>query len=150
IRKEWLRAYWHGRKAISITRRAVKIDPDYSDAYLGVGMYDYYSDLYPRVVGVLAKLVLGGDRLRGIKTLRMVAEKGRFSASVAKILLVEIYSEDPFGAKDSHEAMRYTEDLRAKYPGSAMMHGAQLAAWYYAKRFHETLDGAEEYVKLVD
>jgi tetratricopeptide (TPR) repeat protein len=150
IRKEWLKAYWHGRKAIAITRKAVKADPGFYDAYLGMGMYDYYSDLYPRVVKILARLVLGGDRMRGIQTLRMVAEKGRFSASPAKILLVEIYSEDPFGAKDSHEAMRFTEELRAKYPGSAMMHGAQLASWYYAKRFHETAESAEEYVKLVD
>jgi tetratricopeptide (TPR) repeat protein len=149
VRKEWLKAYWHARKAVAITRKAAGIDPNFYDAYLGIGMYDYYSDLYPRLVGALARLVLGGSRARGIQTLRLVADKGNFSRSIAKILLVEIYCEDPFGAKDPQQALRYVQELRAEYPGSAMMHAAELAALFYAKRYGEVASGADEYLALV-
>jgi tetratricopeptide (TPR) repeat protein len=149
VRREWIKAYFHARKAVAITRKAVQADPEYYDAYLGLGMYDYYSDLYPRLVGVLAHLVLGGDRLRGIATLRKVAEKGKFSRSIAKILLVEIYTEDPFGAKDPKEAVRIVEELRAEYPTSAMMHSSELVAWYSAQRYQDMVAGAGDYLRLV-
>src|SRR5581483_10394194 len=120
-RRQGLSAYWSGRKAVGWMRTAAKIDPKQWDAQLGLGMYDYYSDIYPRLVGALAKIVLGGNRLRGIRTLQQVAENGVFSQNSAKILLVEIYTEDKFGARDPLKALAIVRQLRAKYPDSAMM-----------------------------
>lgn len=149
IHREWLKAYWHGRKAVQLTRAAVKADPNLYDAYLGIGMYDYYTDVYPRIVGVLAKIVLRGDRQRGIETLKMVADKGRFSRNTAKILLVEIYTEDAFGARDPEKAVALVRELRAKYPDSAMIHSSELVSLYEARRYGETAAGAKRYVELV-
>lgn len=148
IRHHWLTGYWQGRQALSLTKQAVQKDPQLWDAYLGLGMYDYYSDLYPRFIGVLAKIVLRGNRQRGIDYLKMVAEKGHYSQSNAKILLVEIYTEDPYGAKDPAKAVEIMQDLRRKYPDSAMMHSAQLVALYSDHRFEDVVKGAREYVKL--
>lgn len=149
IRKQWIKAYWHGRKAVNVTREAVKADPKLWDAYLGVGMYDYYSDLYPHFIGALAKIVLRGNRARGIETLKLVAEKGRLSQSNAKILLVEIYTEDPFGAKDPAKAIAIMKELRAKYPESAMVHSAELVALFTAARYEEVVSGARDYLERV-
>lgn len=149
IRHQWIKGYLEGRKAAAITREAVQKDPQLWDAYLGLGMYDYYTDAYPRLVGVLAKLVLGGDRLRGIKTLELVAEKGHFSKSNARILLVEIYLEDRWGARDPEKAIALMKQLRADYPDSAMMHSAQLVALYEGKRYAQALAGARDYLERV-
>jgi tetratricopeptide (TPR) repeat protein len=149
IRHRWLAGYWQGRKALKLTKESVKRDPELWDAYLGLGMYDYYSDLYPRFIGVLAKIVLRGNRARGIEYLNMVAQKGHFSRSNAKILLVEVYTEDPFGAKDPARAVAIMEDLRKEYPDSAMMHSAHLVALFTAGRFEEQVKGAQEYVDAV-
>lgn len=146
IRHEWLSAYFEGRRALAATRASIKADPNFYDAYLGIGMYDYYSDLYPNFVGVLAKIMLRGNRLRGIETLKMVAEKGHFSQDNAKILLVEIYTEDPFGARDPEKAVAIMKELRAKFPESAMMHSAQLVALYESKRYDEVVTGARDYL----
>lgn len=149
IRREWLSAYWTGRKAVQITRDAVKQNPELWDAYLGLGMYDYYTDVYPRFIGVLAKIVLRGNRLRGIETLRMVAEKGHYSQNNAKILLVEIYTEDAWGAKNPEKAVEIMRELRAKYPDSAMMHSAEFVALYEAGRYDEVAKSAQEYIARV-
>ena len=148
IRHHWLKGYWQGRTALQLTTAAVKTDPQLWDAYLGLGMYDYYSDLYPRFIGVLAKIVLRGNRQRGIDYLKLVAEKGHYSRSNAKILLVEIYTEDPYGAKNPERAVELMQDLRREYPDSALMHSAQLVSLFSARRFEDVVKGAREYVEL--
>lgn len=150
IQHRWLAAYWHGRKALHLTKKAIEADPQLWDAYLGAGMYDYYSDLYPRFIGALAKVVLRGNRQRGIEQLKLVAEKGHYSKSNAKILLVEISCEDPFGAKDPKKAVEITGELRARYPESAMMHAAELIAQFTDGRYEDVLKSAREYLRLAD
>src|SRR5579883_3418802 len=147
IRHQWVKGYLEGRKSVQITRQAVKANPECWDCYLGVGMYDYYTDVYPRFIGVLAKLVLRGDRVRGIKTLEMVAEKGHYSKINAMALLVEIYTEDQWGARDPERALSLIRQLRALYPDSAMLHSAELVALYDAGRWPETVKDSEEYLR---
>ncbi len=146
IRREWLTAYWTGRKAIGLTRAAAKLDPNFADAYLGVGMYDYYADLYQSVVRLLAKLVLGGNRLRGIATLEKVAREGHFTKACAQILLVEIYTEDPFGARNPERAMELIKGLRRRYPRSAMMHSAQLITLYEVGDAEGAVSEAKDFI----
>ncbi len=146
IRHEWVKGYFQGRDAIKNTRMAVKLDPKLWDAYLGLGMYDYYSDVLSRQIGVLARIVIRGDRLKGIETLEMVAAKGHYSANNAKILLVEIYTEDPYGARNPARAVELMKDLRKQYPDSAMMHGAQIVAWHENKQDQKVLEGAKDYI----
>ncbi|TPW18937.1 MAG: hypothetical protein FD126_3186, partial [Elusimicrobia bacterium] len=149
MRRSWLSAYWDGRAALGLVRDAVAADPQNHDARLGVGMYDYYSDVYPRFIGVLAKIMLRGDRLRGIETLKLVAEKGRYSKFAAKLLLVEIFTMDAFGAKNPEEALRISREVRAAYPGSPMLHAAELVSLYEAKRYEEAAAGAREFLERV-
>lgn len=149
MNKEWIEAYFVGRKALGFMRSAIKSDPQVHDARLGLGMYDYYSDLFPRIIGPLAKLVLRGDRQRGIETLSLVAEKGHYSRNTAKILLVEIFTEDRYGARDAPKAIEIMKDLRAQYPDSAMMHSSELVAFYESERYAQVVAGAQEYLARV-
>ena len=149
MRREWLKAYWNGRKAVGLLRETVKLAPDYWDAYLGIGMYDYYTDVYQRAVKVLAKILFGGSRLRGIETLRQVAEKGRYSKNAARLLLVEIYNMDKFGAKNPAVAVSMMKEIRAQYPTSPMLHAAEIVSLYESGRLDEALAGAKAYLKAV-
>lgn len=148
IQHHWVSGYFKGTTALKLTKQSVKLDPELWDGYLGLGMYDYYSDLYPHFIGALAKIVLRGNRERGIQYLRTVAEKGHYSQSNAKILLVEIYTEDPFGAKDGKKAVELMKDLRARYPEGSMMHAAEFVAEFTAGDYEKSLATAREYTKL--
>ena len=146
-RRQYLRAYMSGRSSMKAVRAAVKLNPQLYDAYLGLGMYDYYTDLYPRMIRALAKVILGGNRERGIHQLRLAAEKGRWMSVAAKMILVEIYTHDPYGARDGAAASAFMEEIRGRYPRSAMLHSAQLIALYEAGRLEEFHKGAAEFVK---
>lgn len=150
VRHQWVRGYLVGRKAIAITRKSIETDPTYWDGYLGQGMYDYYSDALPQVIGVLAKIVLRGNRQRGIETLKTVAEKGHYSKSNARILLVEIYLFDKWGARDPQKALELLKGLRAVYPDSAMMHSAELVAQFEAGKDAEVVANAKDYLSRVE
>ena len=148
-RKEWIKGYLYGRKAVKIMERAIAADPENYDAKLGVAMYDYYTDVYPHFIGVLAKIVLRGNRQRGIDGMKIVAEKGHFSKMAARLLLVEIYTMDPFGHKNPPEAVRLTTGIRKIYPKSPMLHAAHLVSLYEDKKYDEVLKGVAQYQAAV-
>ena len=150
MRKEWVRGYLQGRKAIAMAKAAAKADPSLWDARLATGMYDYYTDLYPRFIGVLARLVLRGDRARAVRTLTDVAAKGHYARGPAKVLLIEIFTEDPYGAKDPDKALALARELRAEHPGSALMHWGELLALYAGARHAEAADSARDFVAKCD
>ncbi|MFC1679064.1 tetratricopeptide repeat protein [Elusimicrobiota bacterium] len=147
-RREWIGAYLNGRRAIKYVRVAVKLDPELYDAYLGIGMYDYYTDLYPHFIRILARLLLRGNRKRGIETLRTVAEKGNYTRMTARLLLVEIYNHDPFGDQDPEKAIVMMREVRKLYPDSPMFHSAQLISLYHGKHFERVVAEASGFVKL--
>lgn len=146
-RRQYLRAYMSGRNSMKAVHAALKLDPNLYDASLGTGMYDYYTDLYPRMVRALTKFVLRGDRARGISQLKVVAEKGRWMSVTAKMILVEIFLHDPYGARDPAGAVKLMEDVRRRYPKSAMLHSAQLIALYQTGRVDDFHKGAAEFVR---
>ncbi|MFA6317691.1 MAG: hypothetical protein WC943_09765 [Elusimicrobiota bacterium] len=148
-RKEWLDAYFHGRDAIKFVRKAAKADPELYDAHLGIGMYDYYTDVYSHVVKILTKFLFGGNRLRGIEHLKLAAEKGRYSRLAAKLILVEIYTEDKFGSRDTAEAVRIMADLRKTYPDSPMLHSACIISLYEHGDYKKVVSESRAYLERV-
>jgi tetratricopeptide (TPR) repeat protein len=135
VRHQWVMAYWHGRNAVSYLQQAARLDPSLGDPWLGLGMYDYYSDAYPRFIRPLAKLFLHGDRARGVVELKRAAQGGAFSQIVSKMILVEIFLEDQWGLRDPAEAMRLSAEVRRRYPDSAMVQDIDIVAKYEAGRY---------------
>jgi tetratricopeptide (TPR) repeat protein len=130
VRHRWLDAFRHGRAAMKSIRRSLKVEPEMHDAHLGLGMFDYYVDTIPRFAGWLAKIMLGGDRARGIARIEIAAEKGHFTRTAAQLILVEIFTEDEFGARDTARALRLLTEIRKRYPDSAMFHSGYAVVLY--------------------
>ncbi len=90
----WIKAYLSGKKAIRYTRKAAKLDPQLYDAYLGMGMYEYYAGTLGVVVRILARFFLHGDPVKGIEYLKTAREKGHFNAVAAELMLIEGMGHD--------------------------------------------------------
>ena len=148
-RREYLKGWRNGSRAMKYLRAAIKADPEMYDAYLGVGMFDYYVDTIPRFAGWLAKIMLGGSRERGLRELRVAAEKGHFARVAAQLILVEIDTQDEFGARDTADAVRLMAGIRRKFPDSAMIHSAQVVSLYENGNYAEGLREAREYAERV-
>ncbi len=148
-RHQYLKGWTNGSRSMKYIRASIKADPDLYDSYLGLGMFDYYVDTIPRFAGWLAKIMLGGSRERGLRELRLAAEKGRYARVAAQLILVEIDTQDEFGARNPADAVRLMTGIHAKYPDSAMLHSAYIVALYEAGNYKEGLREADEYLSRV-
>lgn len=148
-RHEYLKAFRHGSRAMKSIRAAIKADPQMYDAYLGLGMFDYYVDTIPRFAGWLAKIMLGGNRERGLKEIRLAAEKGHFARTAAQLILVEVETQDEFGARNPKDAVKLMMGITERYPNSSMLHSALAVALYEDGEYAAGLKESDEYLARV-
>lgn len=102
-----------GSDAVDKHREVIKLDPNYRDAEITIGLYDYTVGSLPLPVKVMAGMFgFRGSKKRGLATLERVAREGNWIHDEAKTLLIVLYTrEKRFG-----EAAAYARELAAKYP----------------------------------
>ncbi len=110
----WWKAYWYGKEGIAYLERLVQLEPTYYDAYLGLGLYHYYTDIIPRVAKAVGYVLgLDNDREKGLKELKLAAQYGTYSREEALFFLGSIYL---YLEKDFNKAMGYFQRLVILYP----------------------------------
>ena len=102
-----------GSDAVDKHRDVLKLDPNYRDAEITIGLYDYTVGSLPLPVKIAAGMFgFRGSKKRGLATLERVAKEGNWIHDEAKTLLIVLYTrEKRFG-----EAAAYARELAAKYP----------------------------------
>jgi tetratricopeptide (TPR) repeat protein len=118
VRKAWMDALRDVTAARKLHSKVVEIDPDYVDARLTLGMHDYLVGSLPftyRMVGFLAGF--HGDREGGIRTLKLVAEKGRGNRYDAQIFLAGIYRRE----RRAGEAIPLLKHLTGLFPRNYLL-----------------------------
>ena len=150
LQHRWFKAYFDGKKAISNTRMAAKIDPELYDAYLGLGMYEYYAGTLPGVIKFFAKLIMDGDAKKGLEYLNLCKEKGYFNALGAKLLLIEIYTQPGSPYADTAQAVKWARELRAEFPVHPQMHFVEIVSLYEDKKYEESRRESLAYLKAVE
>ncbi|MCC7154749.1 MAG: tetratricopeptide repeat protein [Bryobacterales bacterium] len=113
VTKDWLDALRDITAARKLDNRITEIDPSNIDARLLQGVHDYVVGSLPwgyRILGFLAGF--HGDRDEGIRTVRLVAEKGVRNATDAKIILCAIYRRE----HRPGDAVPIVLDLLKRYP----------------------------------
>ena len=96
VQRSWFKAYGRGKKARKFLKKCVETNPAIYDAYLGLGIFDYYAAALPGALGFAAHLFRRrrqGAR-HGIR--RSPATRAVFKLE-ARIFLIEIYSRHSDG-----------------------------------------------------
>jgi hypothetical protein len=130
--KKWLKAYFAGRDGDRMLKKALKLDPKLYDAYMGLGIYDYFSDTLSGFVAALSAVFVRGDRHRGIQELNLAIEKGKRARVESMVFLAEIYT---FEENTPAEALSIVSKLRQEFPNSPLMHLMQITALYQMKKW---------------
>ena len=146
--KNYVRAYFTGKKGLKHMNKAVELNPQMYDAYLGKAIYEYYAGTLPTVVKILAKLLVSGDADKGIEYLNLIKDKGRYSADTAKLLLVEIAIESK---KYSNPALaeKYIKEIIAKYPHNPLYRFVAIIAAYQNKNYEEVRKSAKDFLAKI-
>ncbi|HZH89247.1 MAG TPA: hypothetical protein VEX70_01380 [Pyrinomonadaceae bacterium] len=113
VERSFISALRSGSDAVDRHRETIKLDPNYHDAELTIGMQDY-------IVGGLAlpyKILAGmtgtrGSKRRGLATLERVMREGRWARDDARVMLIPLYKRE----RRYRDAAALARELAAKYP----------------------------------
>ena len=110
--------------------RAIVLDPDFADAYLGLGLYNYYVDTLSGIARMLRFMmgIPGGSKAEGIHQLKIAFAEGILTPVAARFYLaLNLHNYD----HQYKAALEILLPLLQKYPGNPVF---QLAAGdLYAK-----------------
>jgi len=109
-------------KARQYLKTLNRYHPEHEDAYLGLGLYDYFASQLPWFARVLSKLVLGlgGDQAKGIAQLERAARSGLFTQVEARIFLAIAYLDTE---SRYEEALALLQQLNTRYPKNLDFYG---------------------------
>ncbi len=116
------KAFWKGKKGYKMMKKIVDKDQEYYDAYLGLGIYNYFSAIMPKFVKALSFLLGGstGDKDEGIRQLKLVRDNSSLlSVEARKILLRTDRGEedwDAFFLNSKWLAEHYPENVYFQVP----------------------------------
>ena len=112
VERRFIAALRDGSSSVDHHRDVIKLDPDFHDAELTIGLYNYIVGGLPLPMKLLASIGgVHGSKKRGVETLERVASKGRWANDDAKVLLIAIYKRE----KRFREALALSRELGAKY-----------------------------------
>ena len=101
-----------GSSGVDKHRELIKLNPNFHDAELTIGLYDYIVGNLP-LAAKLAASVTGthGSKRRGLQTLERVATEGHWECDFAKLLLMVIYKHE----KRFADSLAQSRALQNKY-----------------------------------
>jgi tetratricopeptide (TPR) repeat protein len=105
-----------GKKMRALMLRALELDPNLTDAYLGIGIYNYFVDSLSTIVKILSVFIglPGGSRTEGLRQLQLCADRGEIARADSKFYLAKDYSranEKQFG-----KSLHLFLELQQEYP----------------------------------
>lgn len=113
VERRFMAALRMGSRSVDHHREVLKRAPDYRDAELTIGLYNYVVGSLPMAVKIVAGTIgHKGSKKRGVETLERVAREGKWSKDVARVLLVDLYKRE----KRWSDAATMATELSNRYP----------------------------------
>ncbi|MBN2425012.1 MAG: DUF3808 domain-containing protein [Calditrichaceae bacterium] len=128
IKRNYWSAYWNGKKGKNYLEDLVEINPQYYDAYLGLGIYHYYAATVPRFLKIFSFLLgIEGEKEQGLRELHLAVDKGLLTNNEARIFLSTIYMRLEH---EYEKALVLVEELNRQYPNNSAFKIS--IGWVYA------------------
>jgi tetratricopeptide (TPR) repeat protein len=142
--RKFFTALRNGSRSVDAHQKVLKLNPDYYDAYLSVGMYDYVVGNLPFAYKAIAAIAgHRGNPERGINRLQTVVEKDAATADGARVLLLAVYQNE----KRYHDALEILDYLSAKYPRNYLVKLEKAYALVSLKYTQDAYETFEELLK---
>lgn len=140
-------AFSHAKKAYKYHERLVAEDPQYHDAYMTVGLYEYIVDNLPWYIKWLAMLVgYRGSEERGFQYLTLASQKGRFVADDARTLLMVLCVHEG----RNQAAFENARHLHEKFPRNFLLHLNQAQILEKLGRKEQAVQSYQEILRLAE
>lgn len=113
VERRHMAALRDGQDAVDHHRAALKLDPNFHDAEVTIGLYDYVVGTLPFPARMLAGIIgARGSKKRGLATIERVGTQGKSAVDQAKTLLIVLYTRE----KRYAEAATLARDFASRFP----------------------------------
>ena len=110
----YLQALWTSNQMKSNLEETIKLEPNYYDAYLGLGLYNFALSQIPSTLEWAANLVgINADKELGLSYVKLTAKKGKVSKIDAQYYLSQLLSRV---IVDHPTAKEILKNLVKRYP----------------------------------
>jgi tetratricopeptide (TPR) repeat protein len=139
--RKFFAALRNGSRSVDAHQKVLKLKPDYYNAYLTVGMYDYIMGSLPFAYKAIAAMAgHRGSKERGIGRLQTIIEKDAMSANGARVLLLAIYQNE----KRYQDALDILDYLAGMYPRNYLVKLEKASTLVSLKRTQDAYRAFEE------
>jgi tetratricopeptide (TPR) repeat protein len=134
-------------KSKALSDEYLKRHPEHGDAYMALGLYNYYVDIAPNFVKVLRILLFlpSGSRAEGLKQLERASTQGSMFAPFAQRALAEIYGSFEGRLAD---AIPLAEKYVQRFPRNNEMR-LELASMYLHQTVEDYTGAASQYHAVI-
>jgi hypothetical protein len=148
IDRDYMSALRYGKAAYLGERALVQENPEFWDAYLTVGTYEYVLGNIPWYLKWIATIAgYHGSERRGFEYLVIAADKGEFVGNDARVLLMVLYVREGY----YNYALQVAQELHKRYPENFLLHVNQAQILERMRQparaietYHDVLRFAEE------
>ncbi len=113
VERRFMAALRGGMDSVDYQRKVLKLDPNYHDAELTLGLYDYVLGSVSFPIKLMLKVGgMSGSKKKGLATLARVVAEGTRANDDARVMLITLYKRE----KRNDDALKLTRELAAKYP----------------------------------
>jgi len=113
IERKFMSALRSAQDSVEHHRALLKTAPNFHDAELTIGLYNYVvGDLPLPVKMLVSPMGVKGSKKRGLEALERVAREGHWARDLALVLLVDLYKRE----KRWSDSIKVTRDLVSRYP----------------------------------
>lgn len=127
VKRSFRRAIGDANASVNMQKQVLKLDPNYVDAYMSIGLYEYVIGSLPFFWKALARLAgLKGSKEKGIEHLNHVAREGKYTGDDARVLLMGLYAREG----ETGKALEIVEHLAGKFPRNFLF-GVERGALLY-------------------
>jgi tetratricopeptide (TPR) repeat protein len=114
-----------GSGGVDKHRDVLRLDPNFRDAEMSIGLYEYTVGALPLAVKVLAAVAnVRGSKKRGLQTLERVGREGNLERNISKLILVILYKRE----KQYANSLERARELSGAYPRSYLFKLAEAEA----------------------
>ncbi len=144
VARKFFAAIRNGSRGVDAHEKVLKLNPNYYDAYLSVGMYDYIIGSLPFAYKALATIAgFRGNKQRGISRLQTIIGKDVATSDDARVMLLAIYQNE----KRHQDALAILQELNAKYPNSYLLKLETASTLVTLKRSEDAYQAFENLLK---
>lgn len=113
VERRHMAALKDGNDSVDNHREVLKLDPNFVDVGITIGLYEYVVGSLPLPIKVVAGITgFRGSKKKGLAWVERVAKEGTWARDDAKTLLIILYTRE----KRYQDVLANARELSAKYP----------------------------------